>query len=79
MQGAAARLGDTVPVLGGFPDVVTVALKRIGIKYTYWFNAGSRIIENNCMGCFFQFLKSAGGSNPAGPYPNLFPKPAGQI
>ena len=33
MQGAAARLGDTVPVLGGFPDVVTVALKKIGIRF----------------------------------------------
>ncbi len=27
---------------------------------------------------FFQFLVTAGGSNPAEPYPNHFPNPAGQ-
>ena len=66
MQGAAARLGDTVPVLGGFPDVVTVALKKIGIRYTFWFNAGSRIIENRFMGYFFLFIAPVRGYNPAG-------------
>ena len=27
---------------------------------------------------FFPFLASVGGFNPTGPYPNLFPNPAGQ-
>ncbi len=42
------------------------------------FNAGSRIIENNFIERFFLLLAPAGGLNPASPYPNPFPNPAGQ-
>jgi len=52
--------------------------KVFGIRCTSWFNAGSRIIENNLRGCFFLLLTPAGGSNPAGPYNYAFPNPAGQ-
>ena len=49
-----------------------------GIRCTFWFNARSRIIENNLRGWFFLFLAPVVGCNPAGHYPNPFPNPAGQ-
>ncbi len=59
-----------------FCDKWEIILKKNnGIRCTSWFNAGSRIIGNNLCGCFFLFLAPAGGSNPAGPSPNLFPHP----
>ena len=48
--------------------------KRNWIRCTSWLNAGSRIIENNLRGCFFLILAPVGGSNPAGPYHNPFPR-----
>ena len=48
------------------------------VRCTSWFNAGSRIIENNLRGCNLLFLAPAGSSNPVGPYTNPLPKPAGQ-
>ena len=51
---------------------------KMWIRCTSRLNAGSRIIENNLGGgCLFVFLAPVGGSNPAGPYPNPFPNPAG--
>ena len=43
------------------------------IRCTVWFNAGSRIIENNLMGWFLVFLAAVGGANPAGylTYPKI--------
>ena len=53
------------------------------IRYTFWFNAGSRITENNFGRVFFLFVAPAGPSpnlflNPVGPYPYHFPNTAGQ-
>ena len=48
------------------------------IRGTFWFDAGSRIIENNLRGCFFLLLAPVGDSKPVGPYPSPFPNPAGQ-
>ena len=45
--------------------------KEIWIWCIFWFNAGSRISENNLRRCFFLFL------DPVGPYPYPFSNPAG--
>ena len=36
------------------------------------------LLKMSLAGAFFLFLEPAGGSNPAVPYPNPFPNPAGQ-
>ena len=51
---------------------------NFGIRCTFWFNAGSGIIENKFRGYFFPILAPAGGSKPMEPYPNSFLNPAGQ-
>ena len=57
---------------------VEIGVKNFWIRCTCWFNAGSRIIENNFRGCFLQIIAPVGGSNAAGPYPtNPLPNPAG--
>ncbi len=66
-----------------FKDMMVTKIYRlkeneVEIKCTFWFNTGSKIIEDNLWGCFFLFLDPEGGSNPSGPYPNPFPNPAGQ-
>ena len=61
---------------------VIISFSKIGkkclIRCTYWFDVGSRIIENYLEGVFFLFLGPSVSSNPAGPYPNPFPNPVGQ-
>ena len=47
------------------------------IRCTFWFNAGSRIIDNTLIVCFFLFLAPAGGSNQAASYPYTFSNPVG--
>ncbi len=48
------------------------------IRCTFWFNAGSRIIENKFRRCFFLFLALAGSFNPAEEhYTSPFPNHAG--
>ena len=48
------------------------SLKKSWIRCTFWFNAGSRIVE-----IIKEEFFPAGGSNPVGPYSNTFPNPAG--
>ena len=54
---------------------VAFLLKNNRIRCTSWFNAGSRIIENDLADCFFLFLLF---SYPEGFYSNPSPNPVGQ-
>ena len=57
---------------------IIILVPTFRIRCSFWFIAGSRIIENSFKGYFFLFLATVGGTNPAGPYPNQLPNPAGQ-
>ncbi len=59
--------------------ICTIFHQKLWIKCTFWFNAGSWIIENIIERVFFSlFLDPVGSFNPVMPYPNHFPYPAGQ-
>ena len=73
------KKGDGTSKTISAPNLKYSKLKqKLRIRCTFWFNTGSRIIENKFRGCFFLFLATAGGSNPAGHYPYPFPNPEGQ-
>ncbi len=60
--------------LGNSPYEITINQNLVH----FWFNTGSRIIENNSGGVFPYLQPYAGGSNNADPCPIPFPNPAGQ-
>ena len=72
------KRGDQILDVNGqnFAQVGSNCLVRI--RWTFWFDARSMIIENNLRWCFFLFLVPARGSNHARPFPNPFTNPARQ-